>query len=115
MEQGVDSDDAIDNGRLARAWSPCQDKEGVVDGLDNGLFLDTVVVDARFFFQMGDGCFNVFSLKGLKSVFLQQPGQAFFDAFLSEIEAVVKDFGADLLQFTLSNQACQFLGNRSRV
>ena len=115
MEQGVDSDDAIDNGCLPRSWSPCQDKEGLVDGLDNGLFLDAIVVDARLFFQIGDGRFNICALKGLKAVFLQQPGQAFFDAFFGEIEAVVKDFGADLLQFAFGNQACQFLGDLSRV
>ena len=115
MEQGVDSDDTVDNGCLARSWSPCQDKEGVVDGLDNGLFLDTVIVDARFLFQIGDGRFNFFALKGLKVVFLQQPGQAFFDAFLGKIQTVVKEYGANLLQLAYSNQACQFLGNRSWV
>lgn len=40
-------------------------------------FWIAIVVDARLFFQIGDGRFNICALKGLKAVFLQQPGQAF--------------------------------------
>ena len=47
--------------------------------------------------------------------FFKDTNQVTADAFLSKKEAIIKDFGINLLDFIFFNQISKFLGNLTRI
>ena len=104
MELGIDTNHPIDNSGFSCPRSPGEDKDLVLDGLVNGLFLNGFVVDPQIFFNLRNSLVDFLSFKWSLLPFFQQSTDVTANPFLRKEEAVVKNLSIHVLDLVFLDE-----------